>query len=493
MHRYWLPLIMLVVTATVLYWAWSLLPAHKSQPSSQPAAPRIAYSANQPLTFALVPAGGDQSTTVEDWLHDEVRYWLRRAPEARYVSSITNGTQRPFVLQVRVLQDKLQLRLIAPDAFVEREKMVATQPVGLPFAVSLAQEIPRFLGLKNDWRALIGTDDAAAYASVLLTREHLRATPAHDTLDPAQATQRLVTDIDALERVTRRYKQYARAWSTLALAYSQMESEDSTSLDTLALAAAERTIALDPKAAEAHAVRGYVQYQHGQWLAAHAQLLQALQLQPDAAAALTVLSCLLVDAGLGSQALPIAQQAVAAAPADAAAHECLSYARVAVGQPADLKNAAPQPFVVARLVATVQILEGNVPAARATYESVLAREHRAAPWLDALLNAASDRSQSVEALRAITSAASEGHVDATTEVLAGVALKRSDFVFNRLLRLQHANEYAPIRVLWLPQTANLRKHASFDDVLRASNLATFWARHGKPDVCAKEPRIVACR
>ena len=33
----------------------------------------------------------------------------------------------------------------------------------------------------------------------------------------------------------------------------------------------------------------------------------------------------------------------------------------------------------------------------------------------------------------------------------------------------------------------------FADVLDTSNLATFWARHGKPDVCASEPRIVACR
>lgn len=499
MHRYWLPLVMLGVTAAVLYWAWSLLPAHKGTPRApQPVAPRVAYSPTQPLSFELMSAAEDRgSASLAAWLRDELSYWFPRAPELRHVAAGTPNTARPFVLQVRVVpaqqQPQLQLRLLAPDGFVERETMLATQAVGLPFAQALAQEIPRFLGLDTDWQALIGTSDADAYSAVVRTREHLRAEPTSESLDPEQAAQRLVVDIGALEQIARRNKQYARAWSTLALAYSRMEGEDSTSLNSLALAAAERAIALDPKTAEAHAVRGYVQYQRGQWLAAHAQLLQALQLEPHAAAALTALACLLVDAGLDAQAQPVAERAVKVAPADSAARECSSYARIGTGRPAEDSNVSPPPFAAARLIATVQILEGNVPAARQTYASAIAREHREAPWLDALLNAASDHNQSVEALRAITSAASEGHVDATTELLAGVALKRSNFVFNRLLRMQHANEYAPLRVLWLPQTTNLRRHASFDDVLRASNLATFWARHGKPDVCTKEPSIAACR
>ncbi|MET0988214.1 MAG: hypothetical protein ABW034_22675 [Steroidobacteraceae bacterium] len=496
MRRYWLPLVMLGVTAAVLYWAWSLLPAHKGAARApQAVAPRVAYSPTQPLTFELISGDEEQaSASMAAWLRDELSYWFPRAPQLRYVAAGTANRPRPFAVQARLVSaQQLQLRLLAPDGFVEREKMLATQAAGLPFAVALAQQIPRFLGLNVNWQALIGTSDADAYAAVVRTREHLRAEPTSVSLDPEQAAQQLVVDIGALERVTKRNKQYARAWSTLALAYSRMEGEDSTSLDSLALAAAERAIALDPKAAEAHAVRGFVQYQRGQWLGAHAQLMQALQLEPASTAALTILACLLVDAGLDGQALPVAEQAVKVAPADTTARECLSYARIGTGRPVEDSNRSPLPFAAARLVATVRILEGNVPAARQSYAEAIAREHRDAPWLDALLNAASDRKQSVEALRAITSAASEGHVDATTEVLAGVALKRSDFVFNRLLRLQHANEFAPLRVLWLPQTTNLRKHASFDDVLRASNLATFWARHGKPDVCAKEPRIAACR
>ncbi|MET0661194.1 MAG: hypothetical protein ABW110_23905 [Steroidobacteraceae bacterium] len=500
MHRYWLPLVMLGVTAAVLYWAWSLLPAHKgAERTPQSVAPRIAYSPAQPLSFELIPAAEDRSSApMAAWLHDELSYWFSHASQLRYVAAGTPDVARPFVLQLRVVptqqqQPQLQLRLLAPDGFVEREKTLATHAVGLPFARSLAQEIPRFLALNIDWQALIGTSDADAYSTVVRTREHLRAEPSSESLDPEQAAQRLAVDIGALERVTKRNKQYARAWSTLALAYSRMESEDSTSLHSLALAAAERAIALDPKMAEAHAVRGYVQYQRGQWLGAHEQLLQALQLEPNSAAALTTMACLLVDAGRDAQALPVAEQAVKVAPTDSTARECLSYARIGTGRPAEDGNASPLPFAAARLVATSQILAGNVPAAREAYSAAIAREHRDAPWLDALLNAAGDRNQSVEALRSITSAASEGHVDPTTEVLAGVALKRSDFVFNRLLRLQHANEYAPLRVLWLPQTTNLRKHARFDDVLRASNLATFWARHGKPDVCAQEPRIAACR
>jgi tetratricopeptide (TPR) repeat protein len=487
---------MFAVTAAVLYWAWSLLPERKERPApTEPAVPRVPYGPDQPLAFEVSANEGDaQVARVASWLRDEWGHWFARAPEIRHARNPAHPDQRPFVLQARLLlpeKPELQLRLVAPDGFIEREKTIPTQDIGLPFALTLTREIPRFLGLATDWTAVLGTSDPEAYDTVVRARDSLRTSP--PSTSTGSAAQRLVADIDALEKVTRRDPQYARAWSTLALAYAHMEGEDSSSLDTLAVAAAERAVTLDPKAAEAHAVRGLVQYQRGQWLAAHTHLQQALQLEPDSAAALTALACLLVDAGRQAEALPIAERAVATAPANARAHECLTYARIATGHTVASNEATALPFAAARLVATIQILDGDVAAARQTYEAALTREQLPAQWLDAFLNAAVDRGQIVRALREITSAASAGQLDSTTEILAGVALKRADFVLNRLLRLQHANEHPPLRVLWLPQTVNLRKHGSFDDVLRKSNLTTFWSRHGKPDVCAQEPRIAPCR
>jgi tetratricopeptide (TPR) repeat protein len=360
----------------------------------------------------------------------------------------------------------------------------------LLFARTLAREVPRMLGLTTSWEAQIGTSNPEHYETVMAAREHLREA---SSLAPAELEQRGIADIDALERVTKRDKGYVRAWSTLAIAYLHMKGEDSASLDTLALNAADKAIALDPKAAEAQAVRGYVQYRRGQWLGAHEQLLLALQLQPTSPLALTGLACLLVDAGLSTEALPVAERAAKAAPMHGDARECLVYARAAAGVVLVQANEPPLPTNAARVVATVQMLEGDHAAARTTYEEAITREQRTAPWLRALVEAAGDRTRTVPALREITSAASQGLVDPSTEMLAGLALKRSDFVFNRLLRLQKSGEYAPLRVLWLPQATSLRKNPRFAAVLDTSNLATFWARHGKPDVCANEPRIVACR
>lgn len=493
MRRYLLPLAMLILIAAVLVWAWSRLPVHTVRPSSTSATPRAAFDGSQPLRLAVPDAAAGDAARVQRWLRDELDEWLAHEPRLRYSRApLAQGTVF-FTLAVQPSPDgQLRLRLIGVDGHVERERSVPSQSIGLPFARSLAEAVSQVLALKDDLQAHIGTSNPEHYGVVTQAREHLREAP-DGSLAPAQLKQRRVADIDALERVTKQDKKYERAWSTLAVAYLHMQGEDSASLDSLALNAADKAIALDTKAAEAQAVRGYVQYRRGQWLGAHEQLVLALQLQPTSRLALTGLACLLVDAGLSSEALALAERAAKAAPTDGDARECLVYARAATHAALVQPNEPELPLSAARVVATVQMLEGDLANARTTYESAIAREHRQAPWLPALLEAASDRTHSVSALRSITAAASEDQVDASTEMLAGLALKRSDFVFNRLLRLQKSGQFTPLRMLWLPQATSLRKHPRFDDVLSASNLATFWARHGKPDVCAHEPRIVACR
>ena len=92
----------------------------------------------------------------------------------------------------------------------------------------------------------------------------------------------------------------------------------------------------------------------------------------------------------------------------------------------------------------------------------------------------------------ITRTADEETIDTETELLLGTALRRPDFVFNRMLRLAKQNEAIPLRLLWLPQTDFLRKQRRFKEVVSAASLTTYWQDHGPPDICANEPKVNGC-
>jgi hypothetical protein len=72
-------------------------------------------------------------------------------------------------------------------------------------------------------------------------------------------------------------------------------------------------------------------------------------------------------------------------------------------------------------------------------------------------------------------------------------LKQPEFVFNRMSRLQRQSERLPLRVLWMPQTQFLRKHARFEQIVSAAGLPAFWQEQGVADVCTAEPALYGCK
>ena len=109
------------------------------------------------------------------------------------------------------------------------------------------------------------------------------------------------------------------------------------------------------------------------------------------------------------------------------------------------------------------------------------------------MRAAQDKRETSQALQAITRAASDHTIDPITEVLCGAALRQSDFVFNRMLRLQKQKEPVPLRLLWLPRTDFLRQSPRFEQIVSAAGLLPFWQDHGLPDVCKNEPAVYGCK
>jgi Tfp pilus assembly protein PilF len=475
---------------------WWLKPAPPPPAPAEPP-PREVFHSSKPLDVEVVYA--QPATTPTDWLDHELLHLL--AGGRMRVAAIDDASGK-FTLRVTINAEAngATLALVAPDHVIERQEQVPLPTESRLATISaLAQRLPQFLNAQPagspSWVASIGTDDAKAYDAYL--------TDALDLLGPGgqgltrPGVPQSAGTVERLESLARHQPHFARARAALAIGYLSLRGQDEASLSKLAKASAERALAADEGIAEAHAALGLVHLRSGDWTAAREQFDRALALDANSAAALEGSGCLLVDAGRYTAARPLLEHAVRLQPRNTGALECLAYldAAATVTQ-VKLKPDPPRtekpPSAVARVQALASILGGDLEAARRELrESSSDEEFR--DWAEPLLQAATDRARVPDALQSITRAASERRIDASTEILCGAALRRAEFVFNRMARLQRDHEPVPLRMLWMPQTAFLRRHARFEQIVGASGLPAFWQEYGTPDTCAADPKTYGCK
>jgi tetratricopeptide (TPR) repeat protein len=479
-------LIVLALLAASLL-AWWLKPAPPPVAPVPPPAREVFHS-SKPLRIEVASTRPAAETA---WLDYELRHLLTRG-RMRVAAIEEKGG---FALRVTLNEDAngATLALVAPDGVVERQQQVELPTQSRLATISaLAQRLPQFLNAQPagspDWVTLIGTDDAKAYDAYLADALELLGPGGRGLTRPGMPQS--ARTVDRLESLARHQPHFVRARAALAIGYLSLGGQDEASLAKLAKSSAERALAADEGIAEAHAALGLVHMRNGDWTAAREQFDRALALDANSAAALEGSGCLLVDAGRYTAARPLIEHAVRLQPGNMGALECLAYLDAA----AEAKNSTDQkpPGAVARVQALAAILGGDVEAARRVLRESSSDEEFG-EWGEPLLQAAADRKRIPDALQSITRAASDRRIDASTEILCGAALRRAEFVFNRMARLQRDHEPVPLRVLWMPQTAFLRHHARFEQIVGASGLPAFWQEYGTPDTCAADPKIYGCK
>jgi hypothetical protein len=511
----------LVVIAVLAAW-FALRSCGPQTPAPTPVQPpaREAFHANKLLRIEIQRATAQTAAAIEHgWLERELRYLLARgkmkvAPiPAREAEPHANGTvltgdegrvaresrvatgvdTGPFTLRL-TLNDATtdaQLFLIAPDGIEERsETLQVPNESRLATMQRLAQRLPQFLGAPGgvgDWSQALGTTDAAAYDTFVRSSDELLQPEAVGFTAPAPSAQAAVLNLEHVETLARRQRNFPRARALLSIAYLSVGGDDQASLAKLAETAAERALAADPQLADAHAALGIVRSRRRDWAAAQEHFEAALAIDANSFAALEGLACLLMDVGHTKQALPIATRIASLQPGNHGARQCATYASIA--QSAKASSTPDEPIDVARIHATVSLLAGDRTSAEALLKSHGAESGE---LIDAVLGASAEKRRVPEALQVITRSAEDEQIDAETEMLFGTALRRPDFVFNRMLRLAKQNEAVPLRLLWLPQTDFLRKHRRFREVVGAASLTTYWQDHGVPDVCEAEPKVNGC-
>jgi tetratricopeptide (TPR) repeat protein len=479
-------LIVLALLAASLL-AWWLKPAPPPVPPPQPPAREVFHS-SKPLRIEVASARPPAETA---WLDYELRHLLNRG---RMRVAAIGDAANAFTLRVALYPDanNATLALVAPDGVVERqEQLQLSSEHRLATIGALAQRLPQFLGAQgpsSDWTTLIGTQDANAYEAYL--------TDALDLLGPdglgltRPGTPQSARMVERLEMLARQQPHFARARAALAIAYLSLGGRDQSSLAQLAKTTAERALVADDEIAEGHAALGLVHMRRGDWTAAREQFDRALALDTNSAAALEGSGCLLADAGRYAAARPLIEHAVQLQSRNVSARECLAY--LDAGADKAVPNGEKPPGAVARVQALAAILGNDVETARQALRGSTSDDDFR-EWAEPLLQAATDRARIPDALQSITRAASDGRIDATTEILCGAALRRAEFVFNRMARLQHERELVPLRMLWMPQTAFLRGHVRFEQIVGAAGLPAFWQEYGVPDVCSADPKTYGCK
>jgi tetratricopeptide (TPR) repeat protein len=478
-------LVITLLAAALL--AWWLNPAPPPPPPPQPPAREVFHS-SKPLRIEVAAQRPPAETA---WLDYELRHLLNRG---RMRVAAIDDVADAFTLRVSLDSgaDGATLALVAPDGVVEREeKLRLPRESRLVTLSALAERLPHFLGAQAgsaSWVTLIGTDDANAYDVYVADALELLGPNGQGMTRPGASPNARI--VERLETLARHQPRFARARAALSIAYLSLGGQDQTSLAQLAKTAAERALAADDEVAEAHAALGLVHMRRGDWTAASEQFDRALALDANSAAALEGSGCLLVDAGRYEAARPLIEHAVELQSRNVGARECLAYLDAGAGKV--VAGDDKQPSAVARVQALAAILASDVGTARQVLRAS-ASDEDFREWAEPLLQAASDRARIPDALQSVTRAASDGHIDAATEILCGAALRRAEFVFNRMARLQRDREPVPLRVLWMPQTAFLRRHARFEQIVGTAGLPAFWQESGPPDACQADPEIYGCK
>lgn len=479
-------LVVLALLAASLL-AWWLRPAPAPVPPPQPPAREVFHS-SKPLRIEVASARAPGETA---WLDYELRHLLNRG---RMRVAAIDDAAKAFTLRVELDADasNATLALVAPDGVVERqEQLQLPREHRLATIGALAQRLPQFLGAQggaSDWATLIGTKDANAYDAYLNDALELLGPGGQGLAHPgAPQSARIV---ERLEMLARQQPHFARARAALAIAYLSLGGQDQSSLAQLAKTTAERALAADDEIAEAHAALGLVHMRRGDWTAAREQFDRALALDANSAAALEGSGCLLVDAGRFAASRPLIEHAVKLQSRNVGARECLAYLDAGAGK--QISNDEKLPSAVARVQVLAAILGSDLETARRALRGSTSDEDFG-EWAEPLLQAATNRARIPDALQSITRAASDGRIDPTTEILCGAALRRAEFVFNRMARLQREREPVPLRMLWMPQTAFLRHHARFEQIVSTAGLPAFWQEYGIPDACTDEPKTYGCK
>jgi TolB-like protein len=285
------------------------------------------------------------------------------------------------------------------------------------------------------------------------------------------------------ERAVKADPKFVRAWGELAAAASVAPGWDVTDRDyrEIAVSAAERAIALDPKQALPYAVQGNIAYAltaPPDFDSAREELDKALALAPDDVVALAWRSQLEFSIGNVEQAASGSRRCLDIDSAYLLCQYFLSLAQLAQGEKAQALDTfaklALKGFSIAEMHLLRPLLESGDRFGAVMVAMAGAKDRALAAELMAALDEKSPNAQMQALLRL---RARPSVKDALKNYLAlQTALKQP--ITDHELFVRYGMVY-----VWFPEYAAYRRTADFKKLAIAMGMHTYWRKHGFPPQC----------
>jgi TolB-like protein/tetratricopeptide (TPR) repeat protein len=302
--------------------------------------------------------------------------------------------------------------------------------------------------------------------------------------------------IALFEKATAADPKFARAWSSLAAAHLTMPTYSGEPEDVhhpLALAYAEKALALDPSLAEPHAVSADLLRVQNRWSEAEQHYLKAIELEPGNATGYLWYSEHLASVGKLELCLENALVALELDPFNAGSNSMVAFGHEINGNK-DLARKQQQvawdlghPGAIYVMIES-EIMNGSTERAMQLIEDnadFLSADDRT--WFAALADAVSHPEKVEAYLEYVTGhPLSEPHFVALDNILFGRVDRGVEILLDNPTR---GNDWMD---LWLPETKLLREHPQFQDLLENAGLIAYWDEYGWPPQCSRDGETVTC-
>jgi tetratricopeptide (TPR) repeat protein len=267
-----------------------------------------------------------------------------------------------------------------------------------------------------------------------------------------------------------------------------------------AIATIERGAAQTPAVREgAQDVLAFIHFGRWQWIDAEEGMRKALRMQPQDSELRQWYSQLLASVGNAAQSLeharvareldvlsPVVNDRLAVAYLwmndDARAH-----AQFALASELGMRPAAnPEAHVI------LLLREGDYVKAREILVALQKLFGRSEEWIDPFLAALRDPAARPAAIAAVERAAARRAISPQHLFGAWVYLGEADRALDVAFQMVGEPAEFNVEFLFARETAPVRRHARFGELVRAIGLDQYWDRYGWPATCARKGNSIEC-
>ena len=310
--------------------------------------------------------------------------------------------------------------------------------------------------------------------------------------------------IELLQQAVELDPGFGDAYRELARAYALLPNysyEDREEMFELARETLELGIARDPALADtAHDVFGFLHYSRWEWIDAEQQFRRALAVAPNDPTVRQWYSQHLASVGKPSESLqhilaakrldvlsPVVNDRLAIAylwldDNDSARRQFRLADELGMGP-----SANPEAYLV------LLLREGDYIEARDILVDLQRLFARAVEWIEPFIEAQRNAEALPVARDALARAARERQVSLKYLFGAWVYLGDADAAMDAAFELLGEPGEFDVEFLFVAETAILRRHSRFGELVRAIGLDRYWDRYGWPPACVRRGESIDCR